>query len=180
MSRKVSIDLGERGKLSPYNNLNDLTGKEWLKLTGSFWMSEKCANDKDAMKQPAPFLIKDIQKLISMFTKKEMRVLDPFCGSGTTLIASCNIDRFGIGIDLNAEYKELALNRLKQYKNFEYIVRDGIPGIKKGDKDGKMLRDLFLNHISKTKILLFIIYIDLIDPLNYYQVLKKYLHLYVP
>ena len=76
------------GKYDPRNTLNDLTGKEWLKLTSSFWISEKCSLDKDALKHPAPFLVKDIQKLISLFTKKHMKVLDPFCGSGTTLLAA--------------------------------------------------------------------------------------------
>jgi len=119
------------GRYDKRNRLNDLTGKEWLKLTASFWISEKCKDDKDAMSHPAPFLIKDTQKLISLFTKKGMRVLDPFCGSGTTLIAACNLDRYAIGIDLNKEYKKLALQRLekKGYKeniDFEYIVGDSL------------------------------------------------------
>lgn len=94
------------------NKLNDLTGKEWLKLTKSFWFSEKCKEDKFAFQHPAPFLIKDIEKLISMFTKKEMVVLDPFNGVGTTLVACCNLDRKGIGIDLNKNYCLLAEQRL--------------------------------------------------------------------
>ena len=75
----MELKIENKGKFDQKNKLNDLTGKEWLKLTASFWFSEKCADDKDAYKHPAPFLIKDIQKLISMFTKKKMRVLDPFC-----------------------------------------------------------------------------------------------------
>ena len=102
------------GKIDSRNKLNDLTGKEWLKLTKSFWLSEKCVDDKDAFKHPAPFLIKDIMKLISMFTKQGMRVLDPFCGSGTTLIAANNLQRIGIGIDLSNEYKNLAIERLSK------------------------------------------------------------------
>ena len=100
------------GKYDKRNKLNDLTGKEWLKLTKSFWVSEKCIDDKEAMKHPAPFLIKDIMKLISFFTKEKMIVLDPFVGSGTTLIAAANLKRFGIGIDLNKNYKKLAKDRL--------------------------------------------------------------------
>ena len=118
--------MNSEGKYDKRNKLNDLTGKEWLKLTNSFWISEKCAEDKIAMQHPAPFLIKDIQKLISLFTKKGMTVLDPFCGSGTTLIASCSINRLGIGIDLNSEYKKLALSRLSQYKDFQYIVGNSL------------------------------------------------------
>ena len=30
----------ENGRYDPRNKLNDLTGKEWLKLTKSFWNSE--------------------------------------------------------------------------------------------------------------------------------------------
>ena len=96
------------------NQLNNLTGKEWLKLTKSFWISEKCKEDKFAFQHPAPFLIKDIEKLISMFTKKGMSVLDPFNGIGTTLVACSNLKRKGIGIDLNKDYCILAQNRLNE------------------------------------------------------------------
>lgn len=101
------------GKYDKRNQLNDLTGKEWLLLTKSFWISEKCADDKAAFEHPAPFLIKDIEKLISFFTKKGMRVLDPFMGSGTTAIAAYNLGRLGIGMDLSKEYKDLALKRFE-------------------------------------------------------------------
>ena len=116
------------GKYDPRNKLNDLTGKEWLKLTKSFWMSEKCADDKAAFGHPAPFLIKDIQKLISLFTKKGMRVLDPFMGSGTTAIAAYNLKRFPLGMDLNEEYKSLALERFREKnmtdEDYQYIIGD--------------------------------------------------------
>lgn len=113
------------------NQLNDLTGKEWLKHTKSFFMSEKCADDKDAFKHPAPFLIKDIEKMIEMFTKKGMTVLDPFMGSGTTAIASFNLGRKTIGIDLSEEYSMLAKERftkkgMVENEDYIYIVGDSI------------------------------------------------------
>jgi DNA modification methylase len=125
----MEVKKENKGKYDKRNKLNDLTGKEWLKLTASFWLSEKCADDKDAYNHPAPFLVKDIQKLISMFTKKEMRVLDPFCGSGTTLLASTLLNRYGIGIDLNTEYRDLAIDRLSkkdinEFRDFEYFLGD--------------------------------------------------------
>ena len=94
----------QEGKFDPRNKLNDLTGKEWIKMTKSFMFSEKCADDKDAYAHPAPFLIKDIEKLINMFTKSGMTVLDPFMGSGTTAIAAYNCNRKSIGIDLSETY----------------------------------------------------------------------------
>ena len=94
------------------NSLNDLTGKEWLKLTKSFWVSEKSSEDKFALQHPAPFLLKDTIKLISMFTKRKQRVLDPFCGIGTTLLAASRLNRKGLGIELNPQYAELIESRL--------------------------------------------------------------------
>lgn len=117
-------------KYDERNQLNDLTGKEWLKHTKSFYMSEKCADDKDAFGHPAPFLIKDIEKLIEMFTKKGMTVLDPFMGSGTTAIASFNLGRKSIGIDLSEEYRELALTRFEKKGmkecDYKYILGDSL------------------------------------------------------
>jgi len=113
------------------NQLNDLTGKEWLLMTKSFIFSEKCADDKDAFKHPAPFLIKDIEKFIQMFTKRGMIVLDPFMGSGTTAIASFNTGRRSIGIDLSEEYRSLAFERFSkkgmvEHNDFEYILGDSL------------------------------------------------------
>lgn len=108
--------MNENGKYDKRNKLNDLTGKEWLKLTKSFWISEKCKEDKIALNHPAPFMIKDTKKLISMFTKKGMKVLDPFVGSGTTIVAAVMLDRKGYGIDLNEEYIALSAKRFKDLK----------------------------------------------------------------
>ena len=104
----------KRGIYDRRNTLNDLTGKEWLPLTKSFWFSEKCAEDKFAFQHPAPFLINDIRKLIKLFTKKRGRVLDPFNGTGTTLVAAYLEKRKGVGIDLSKKYCQLAKRRLKQ------------------------------------------------------------------
>ena len=122
------------GKFDKRNTLNDLTGREWLKLTKSFWMSEKCAADKFAFQHPAPFLIQDIEKLISLFTKKGMTVLDPFSGIGTTLVASANLKRRCVGIDLSSDYCDLAAERLANNSNRvgqKIICGDSLNEIKK-------------------------------------------------
>lgn len=127
--RKPKELENQPGRYDPRNTLNDLSGKEWLLMTKSFWETETTVIDKGAYKHPAPFMVGDVKKLISMFTKKGMTVLDPFVGSGTTLIAAGILERKGIGIDLNAEYKLLYEERLEslgiEYQN-RYIVGDSL------------------------------------------------------
>ena len=40
-------------------------------------------------------------------------VLDPFCGSGTTGVASCLLNRRFVGIDLEKEFLELTAKRMR-------------------------------------------------------------------
>ncbi len=57
-----------------------------------------------------------------------MRVVDPFMGSGTTAIAAFNLDRIGVGMDLSAEYRNLAINRFNKKKmndnDYIYLIGD--------------------------------------------------------
>lgn len=115
----------ERGIYDIRNKLNDLTGKEWIKLTKSIWKSERCTDDRIAFEHPAPFLINDIRRLILLFTKKNSIVLDPFAGSGTTLVACALEERRGIGIDLNKKYCNLMKKRLKRHNSNGQIIIHG-------------------------------------------------------
>ena len=144
------------GKYDKRNKLNDLTGKEWLVLTKSFWVSEKCKEDKAAMKHPAPFLLKDITRLISMFTKKGMNVLDPFAGSGTSLLAASKLERLGIGIDLNEGYKDLAKKRLLknnfiENKDYVYILGDSLEEVRNIDNIHYIVTSPPYHNILKNK-----------------------------
>lgn len=130
MDKKIKNN-SDKGVYDSRNKLNDLTGKEWLLSTKSFFVSSKCADDKDAFAHPAPFLIKDIERLISIFTKHGMVVFDPFMGSGTTAIAAFNLGRKSIGIDLSEDYKNLALRRflkkgMVEDIDFKYILGDSL------------------------------------------------------
>lgn len=115
------------GRYDERNTLNDLDGRSWLLLTKSFWISETSPLDKAAYAHPAPFMIKDIEKLISLFTKHDMVVLDPFVGSGTTIIAANNLNRICYGVDLNEGYHTLFINRTSSMnidKRSCYLVGD--------------------------------------------------------
>ena len=50
--------------------------------------------------------------LINMVTPKKGTVLDPFMGSGTTGVASKNLSREFVGIEIDPEYYKIAESRI--------------------------------------------------------------------
>jgi len=56
--------------------------------------------------------IKLIEYLIKLTTRENQVVLDPFLGSGTTAVACKRINRRFIGIEINEEYYNIAINRI--------------------------------------------------------------------
>ena len=63
---------------------------------------------------PAPFPLELASRLVRMFSFYGDTVLDPFCGSGTTMIASLRYGRNSIGIDIDTEYCRMAARYLKK------------------------------------------------------------------
>ena len=61
---------------------------------------------------PAPFPVELAARAIE--TTNAKIILDPFCGSGSTLVAAKQLSREAIGIELSIEYADIAINRLKQ------------------------------------------------------------------
>ncbi len=106
----------------PKKRANQLTGKEWLQNSFSIWRDLGKTEEERKLKHPAIFTIRLVSKLIDIFTKhKKSVVLDPFAGSGTTLIAGLLKGMNVIGCDINGDFRQLFLNRLENnYKmNFE-------------------------------------------------------------
>jgi site-specific DNA-methyltransferase (adenine-specific) len=61
---------------------------------------------------PAPFPEKVAYRLMRMFSFTGDTVLDPFMGTGTTLLAAAKCDRNAIGVELESEYIRIANRRL--------------------------------------------------------------------
>ena len=63
---------------------------------------------------PAPFPLELAYRLIRMFSFLEDTVLDPFCGTGTTMLAAMKANRNSIGVEIDPEYCQMALKRLQR------------------------------------------------------------------
>jgi len=64
-------------------------------------------------RHPAPFPLELASRLVRMFSFVGDTVLDPFCGTGTTMVAALKYDRNSIGIEIDPEYCETAASHLK-------------------------------------------------------------------
>ncbi len=97
----------------PPNHLNCMTAKEWVKSQIGVWQFNYEARDiRDKDLHPATFPISLAKRVIELFTHAGELVLDPFVGSGTTLVAAQDLNRNAIGFDLQEKYIELCQKRL--------------------------------------------------------------------
>jgi len=62
---------------------------------------------------PAPFPLELAIRLVRMFSFTGDTVLDPFCGTGTTMIAALRTGRNSIGVEIEPEYCRIAARYLK-------------------------------------------------------------------
>lgn len=96
---------------------NELSGKEWLRNSFSIWKDIKKTPEEIVLKHPAMFPMQLTYRIIKIFTTgKNTVVLDPFMGSGSTIISAYKLGRKGIGFELSEEYVKMAKNRLKSFQ----------------------------------------------------------------
>lgn len=89
------------------SDLNEDEFKDW---TNGMWTFS--GESKKKIGHPAPFPIELPKRCIKLFSFVGDTVLDPFVGSGTTLVACSYLKRIGIGIEIDMKYCELAKQRI--------------------------------------------------------------------
>jgi len=114
--KKLSIGVSRTCKC-PRNHLNCMSPKEWLKSQLGVWQFFYESRDiRDKKLHPATFPISLSKKIIELFTHEGELVLDPFVGSGTTLVAAADLNRNAVGFDLQESYIKLCERRLTEQK----------------------------------------------------------------
>ena len=115
--------------------INCLEAKEWLKSQLGVWQFTYEKRDiRDKEIHPATFPISLSTKVIKLFTHEGELVLDPFVGSGTTLLSAQDCNRNALGFDLQENYIKLSNSRLIQGNAFndseQIAIQDDARNIK--------------------------------------------------
>ncbi|MEM4337152.1 MAG: DNA methyltransferase [Candidatus Woesearchaeota archaeon] len=120
----LEFEKPEKKGFSKYSHLTN-EQKEKSKLDKEFWISIKKSDvwkmkpqgSGDRRNHIAPFPYELPFRLIKAFSFIGETVLDPFLGSGTTLIAAVDLKRNGIGYEL---YPNIALEAIKRLENYQH------------------------------------------------------------
>ena len=91
-------------------------------LTSGYFAGDEAIRDKDGArfhKQQSPIAL--LLRMILSSTKAGDTVLDPFAGTGTTLVTACQTGRNSIGVEIDPKNAELIQERLKSIRKPDEI-----------------------------------------------------------
>jgi DNA modification methylase len=117
-------------------HINCLTASQWIKHQLGVWEFYYEKRDvRDKTLHPATFPLSLSKRIVELFTHQGELVIDPFVGSGTTLLTAQDTNRNAVGFDLKKEYIDLAYSRLKHDNFFndskQIAIQDDARNIKK-------------------------------------------------
>ena len=93
--------------------LNDLSGREWIRFTKSWFIANPPRRSRAELLHPAKFPEELCESFVQYFTRAGMWVFDPFAGTGSTLIAALRHGRKAVGIEIHPGFARLAKERVQ-------------------------------------------------------------------
>ena len=100
---------GYRSPTTEQRDLSRISKTDFQEWFQQFWV----ISGESTRRHPAPFPLELANRLVRMFSFHGDTVLDPFVGTGTTMVAAMRAERNSIGLDIDAEYCRMAAKRLR-------------------------------------------------------------------
>jgi DNA modification methylase len=95
------------------NKLNELSGKDWIKFTKSWFVHRPERRGDQKLRHPASFPESLVREFIRFFTLKSQVIVDPFLGTGSTLVAALETGRSGVGFEIASKYAAISRKRVR-------------------------------------------------------------------
>ena len=114
--KNFSVGSQKRGKMANPVKKEKIRGNIWEYVVG------KLAVDQEAKEHPAPFPYALAKEHILSWTNENDIVLDPMCGSGTSIVAANDLRRRYIGIDISEDYCRLTQSRLLKHQSEQALL----------------------------------------------------------
>jgi DNA modification methylase len=90
-----------------------LDGKTWLRYSISVWEDIEKSPEEKALRHPALYPSALVERLLDCYVWQPGIVLDPFLGSGSSLLAALKKGHSGVGVEIVPDFARMALQRLK-------------------------------------------------------------------
>ena len=118
---------GNAGFISTFKNQND---KEGIAKNTPTWAVNGIWNDIQgkarASGHVAAFPVQLVNRYAQMYTKKNHLFYEPYCGSGTTMVAAHQLKRKCYGMELDPKYCDVTINRMLKLDPDLRIKRNGV------------------------------------------------------
>lgn len=111
------VRMGYRGRLGHTGDVGYLFGEPPPSIPGQRIIPGRCTDADSGGKQtkhPCPRKLRHVEWLVRWWTAADDVVVDPFAGSGTTLLAARELGRLAIGIEVREEFCEMTVERFRQ------------------------------------------------------------------
>lgn len=98
----------EKTALQRKKSFNGLSAKEWTQYSKSVWDIPTSPRTKNQLEHGATYPEALCDRVIMMYSHEGDTVLDPFLGTGTTLVSAIKNGRNGVGIELTDRFYPIA------------------------------------------------------------------------
>jgi modification methylase len=111
---------GYRKPTEEQRELSRIGKEDFNKWFQQFWTLSGASTKE----HPAPFPLELAYRLVRMFSFVGDTVLDPFVGTGTTMVAAMKCGRNSIGVEIEPKYARMAARRLQHEAQDLFAVRN--------------------------------------------------------
>lgn len=123
---------------------NGLTAREWASLSRNVIRGLSPPREGHRIEHGATFPVQLAERLIRLYSAEGDLVLDPFLGTGTTLVAARRWNRRGIGLELSERFSTIARKQLGQRTLFDdwgypqSVINDDCRNVRQHVREGSV------------------------------------------